>query len=145
MPAAPSTCSAPPRRAAIQAIRNGTAPELAGANGTTNGAAMRIAPVGIATAVTDLDDLIGAVEEACLVSHHTSVAIAGAAAVAAVVSAGVDGFSVPVAVALGIAAARSGVHRAGGSRARTSRRGSPGPPSSPAGTTPPSPSIGWCR
>ena len=55
----------PSTRAAIQAIRDGTAPELAGANGTTNGAAMRIAPVGIATRVADLDDLVGAVEEAC--------------------------------------------------------------------------------
>jgi ADP-ribosylglycohydrolase len=101
----------PSTRAAIQAIRDGTAPELAGANGTTNGAAMRIAPVGIATAVTDLDDLVGAVEEACLVTHHTSVAIAGAAAVAAVVSAGVEGHPLAVAAALGIAAARAGVQR----------------------------------
>jgi ADP-ribosylglycohydrolase len=101
----------PSTRAAIQAVREGTAPELAGANGTTNGAAMRIAPVGIATAVTDLADLVGAVEEACLVSHHTSVAIAGAAAVAATVSAGVEGMGVAAAVALGIAAARSGAHR----------------------------------
>ncbi|MGT2426009.1 ADP-ribosylglycohydrolase family protein [Amnibacterium kyonggiense] len=101
----------PSTRAAIQAVRDGTAPELAGANGTTNGAAMRIAPVGVATAVADLDDLVGAVEEACLVSHHTSVAIAGASAVAAVVSAGVEGHGLPLAVALGIAAARSGAHR----------------------------------
>ena len=101
----------PSTRAAIRAVREGTAPELAGANGTTNGAAMRIAPVGIATAVTDLEDLVGAVEEACLVSHHTSVAIAGAAAVAAVVSAGVDGMSPAVSAALGIAAARSGARR----------------------------------
>jgi ADP-ribosylglycohydrolase len=101
----------PSTRAAIQAVRAGTAPELAGANGTTNGAAMRIAPVGIATAVTDLEDLVGAVEESCLVSHHTSVAIAGAAAVAAVVSAGVEGIGVAASVALGIAAARAGAHR----------------------------------
>lgn len=101
----------PSTRAAIRAVRDGVAPELAGANGTTNGAAMRIAPVGIATGVDDLGDLVGAVEEACLVSHHTSIAIAGAAAVAAVVSAGVDGRSLPVAVALGIAAARTGAQR----------------------------------
>jgi ADP-ribosylglycohydrolase len=101
----------PSTRSAIQAVREGTAPELAGGNGTTNGAAMRIAPVGIATPVDDLDALVDAVEEACLVSHHTSVAVAGAAAVAAVVSAGVAGHGLAASVALGIAAARAGVHR----------------------------------
>jgi ADP-ribosylglycohydrolase len=101
----------PSTLAAIQAVRTGTAPELAGANGTTNGGAMRIAPVGVATSVMDLDALVDAVEEACLVSHHTSVAIAGAAAVAAVVSAGIEGVGLPTAVALGITAARAGARR----------------------------------
>jgi ADP-ribosylglycohydrolase len=101
----------PSTRAAVRAVRAGTPPELAGANGTTNGAAMRIAPVGVATAVTDVAALVDAVEEACLVSHHTSVAIAGAAAVAAVVSAGVSGLALPTAVALGITAARAGARR----------------------------------
>ncbi len=101
----------PSTRSAIQAVREGVAPELAGANGTTNGAAMRIAPVGIATRIDDAEALVDAVEAACLVSHHTSVAIAGAAAVAAVVSAGVDGRDLPVAAALGITAARAGARR----------------------------------
>jgi len=101
----------PSTRAAIQAVRGGTPAELAGTNGTTNGAAMRIAPVGVATAVADVGALVDAVEAACLVSHHTSVAIAGAAAVAAVVSAGVEGHGLPTAVALGITAAREGVRR----------------------------------
>jgi ADP-ribosylglycohydrolase len=101
----------PSTRAAIRAVREGTRPELAGANGTTNGAAMRIAPIGVATAVTDVALLVDAVEEACLVSHATSVAIAGAAAVAAVVSAGVDGLGLATSVALGIAAARAGARR----------------------------------
>lgn len=101
----------PSTRAAIQAVRDGVAPELAGANGTTNGAAMRIAPVGVATPVADLGALVDLVEEACLVSHATSVAIAGAAAVAAVVSAGVEGHGTATAIALGIAAARAGARR----------------------------------
>jgi ADP-ribosylglycohydrolase len=101
----------PSTRAAIQAVREGTSPELAGANGTTNGAAMRIAPVGIATAVADIAVLADAVEHACLISHHTSLAIAGAAAVAAGVSAGVAGLTLPTAVALGITAARAGARR----------------------------------
>ena len=101
----------PSTLAAIQAVRNGTAPHLAGANGTTNGAAMRITPVGIAVAPVDIEALVDRVEEACLVSHHTSVAIAGAAAVAAVVSAGVEGHGLAAAVALGIVAARAGARR----------------------------------
>ena len=101
----------PSTRAAIQAVREGAPPELAGANGTTNGAAMRIAPVGVATAVDDVEALLDVVEQACLVSHHTSIAVAGAAAVAAVVSAGVEGRGTATAVALGVAAARSGARR----------------------------------
>ena len=101
----------PSTRAAVRAVREGTPPELAGANGTTNGAAMRIAPVGLAFPATDLGVLVDAVEEACTVSHATSVAIAGAAAVAAVVSAGVDGLGTATSVALGIAAARAGARR----------------------------------
>jgi ADP-ribosylglycohydrolase len=101
----------PSTRSAIRAVREGTPPRLAGANGMTNGAAMRIAPVGIAFPATDLGVLVDAVEEACLVSHATSVAIAGAAAVAAVVSAGVDGLGTATSVALGIAAARAGARR----------------------------------
>jgi len=101
----------PSTRSAIQAVRDGTAPELAGANGTTNGAAMRIAPVGVVVGADDLEALVDAVESACLVSHHTSIAVSGAAAVAAVVSAGVDGRDLPLAVALGIAAARAGARR----------------------------------
>jgi ADP-ribosylglycohydrolase len=101
----------PSTRTAIQAVREGTPPELAGANGTTNGAAMRIAPVGVAVPPTDLEALVDVVESACLVSHHTSVAISGAAAVAAAVSAGVEGMSLPAAVAMAIAAARIGAQR----------------------------------
>ncbi|MGN6444459.1 ADP-ribosylglycohydrolase family protein, partial [Amnibacterium sp.] len=73
--------------------------------------AMRIAPVGIARSAADLERFVDAVEEACLVTHHTSLAIAGAAAVAAVVSAGVDGLPLPAAVALGLTAAESGARR----------------------------------
>jgi ADP-ribosylglycohydrolase len=101
----------PSTRSAIRAVREGTPPQLAGANGMTNGAAMRIAPVGLAFPATDLGVLVDAVEEACLVSHATSVAIAGAAAVAAAVSAGVDGLGTATSVALGIAAARAGARR----------------------------------
>jgi ADP-ribosylglycohydrolase len=101
----------PSTRKAVQAVLAGVPPELAGTTGTTNGAAMRIAPVGIATAPHDLTALLDRVEEACLVSHSTSVAIAGAAAVAAAVSAAVDGQPLRVAAGLAIVAARRGAER----------------------------------
>src|SRR5262249_27714954 len=85
--------------------------EQAGRRGVTNGAAMRIAPVGVATPATDLDVLVDRVVEASRVTHNTGVALAGAAAVAAAVSAGVDGATVPEATALAVVAARRAAAR----------------------------------
>lgn len=81
----------PSTRRAIDAVLAGTPPEEAGASGDTNGAAMRIAPVGIMVPPDDLEALVDAVQAASLVTHNTSVALAGAAAVAAAVSAGIGG------------------------------------------------------
>jgi ADP-ribosylglycohydrolase len=81
----------PSTRRAIDAVLAGTPPQEAGSSGDTNGAAMRIAPVGIAVAPDDPAALVDAVHRASLVTHNTSVALAGAAAVAAAVSAGVGG------------------------------------------------------
>jgi ADP-ribosylglycohydrolase/sugar/nucleoside kinase (ribokinase family) len=97
----------PSTKRAVAAVLAGTPPEEAGASGDTNGAAMRIAPVGIASA--DLSTLIDRVVEASLVTHNTGIALAGAAAVAAAVSAGVSGAGiagVTGATALAIEAAR---------------------------------------
>ena len=101
----------PSTSAAVQAVLAGVPADRSGSNGTTNGGAMRIAPIGIAVPPTDLEALVDRVEQACLVSHHTSVAIAGAAAVAAAVSAAVEGYDVATTLALAIAAARSGARR----------------------------------
>jgi len=101
----------PSTRRAVRAVLDGTPPALAGTTGTTNGAAMRIAPVGVAVGIDDPGRLLDRVEEACLVSHSTSVAIAGAAAVAAAVSAGVGGQPLRVATGLAIRAARDGARR----------------------------------
>jgi ADP-ribosylglycohydrolase len=79
----------PSTRRAVAAVLAGTPPEEAGVSGDTNGAAMRITPVGIKVAPDDPRTLVDAVQEASLVTHNTSVALAGAAAVAAAVSAGV--------------------------------------------------------
>lgn len=79
--------------------------------GATNGAAMRITPVGLIISTDDLDGLVDLVVEASRVTHHTGVAIAGAAAVAAAVSGGISGASVAEATTLGIKAAELGQRR----------------------------------
>ena len=59
---------------------------------------MRITPVGIATAAgRPARPWSTAVQQASLVTHNTSIALAGAAAVAAAVSAGIDGADVAAA------------------------------------------------
>lgn len=103
----------PSTRRAVEAVLAGTPPEEAGASGDTNGAAMRIAPVGVMKAADDLPALVGAVHGASLVTHNTSVALSGAAAVAAAVSAGIGSASsgagsVAAATEVAIAAARLG-------------------------------------
>ena len=79
-----------------------------GRAGTTNGAAMRITPVGIATSSADLAALVERVGEVSAPTHNTSAAIGAAAAVAAVVSAGIDGALVREAITVGLRAARIG-------------------------------------
>ncbi|TPK96375.1 ADP-ribosylglycohydrolase family protein [Mesorhizobium sp. B2-4-12] len=81
----------PSTKRAIDAINNGVPAEDAGRGGDTNGAAMRIAPVGIMMPVEALEALVAKVAETCRATHNTSIAIASAAAVAAAVSCGVSG------------------------------------------------------
>ncbi len=75
---------------AIDALRSGVPPEESGRHGTTNGAAMRIVPVGIVSPSSDLPALVDRVEQASLATHHTDVAISGAALMAGAVSAALD-------------------------------------------------------
>jgi ADP-ribosylglycohydrolase len=98
----------PSTRRAVAAVLAGSPPEEAGASGDTNGAAMRITPVGLTKAADDLPALVAAVHGASLVTHNTSVAVSGAAAVAAAVSAGIGGGSVAEATEVALAAARLG-------------------------------------
>src|SRR5579863_7154509 len=65
----------PSTRRAIDAVLAGTPPEEAGCFGATNGAAMRIAPVGLTVTVANLTALVDAVQRASLVTHNTSVAL----------------------------------------------------------------------
>ncbi|MGE8068462.1 ADP-ribosylglycohydrolase family protein [Pseudomonas sp. NPDC089569] len=91
----------PSTKRAIEMILAGHSPQEAGRYGTTNGAAMRITPVGIAADVADPDRFIEAVVQACQVTHNTTLGIASAAAVAAVVSAGINGLDLGQALSLG--------------------------------------------
>ncbi|HZC63048.1 MAG TPA: ADP-ribosylglycohydrolase family protein [Streptosporangiaceae bacterium] len=96
----------PSTKRALSALLAGAPFTETGRSGTTNGAAMRITPVGVATPAADLDLLLRRVVTASRVTHNTGVALAGAAAVAAAVSAGVAGATVPHAVGAAVTAAR---------------------------------------
>jgi ADP-ribosylglycohydrolase len=103
----------PSTKRAIAAVLSGVPAGQAGASGDTNGAAMRIAPVGIAVPLDlsqatgpSLSTLVDQVVAASYVTHNTGIALAGAAAVAAAVSAGVSGAPVAEATTIAIAAAR---------------------------------------
>jgi ADP-ribosylglycohydrolase len=91
----------PSTKRAIEMILAGHSPEEAGRYGTTNGAAMRITPVGIAANVANPQRFIEAVVQACQVTHNTTLGISSAAAVAAVVSAGINGMDLGEALNLG--------------------------------------------
>lgn len=85
------TVIGPSTRRAFDRLHAGVPVEQAGREGTTNGAAMRIAPVGIRCDYRRERELDAFVERICLPTHHTSPAMAAAAAVAAAVSHGIRG------------------------------------------------------
>ncbi|MGW5734377.1 MULTISPECIES: ADP-ribosylglycohydrolase family protein [Streptomyces] len=101
----------PSTKAALDAVAGGMDPKEAGRYGTTNGAAMRVTPVGIAFAADPLPDFLDRVVESCQVTHDTNVGIAGAAAVAAAVSTGVAGGTLDEAFRAAISAAEAGARR----------------------------------
>ncbi len=101
----------PSTKAAVASIMAGVRVDEAGRFGTTNGAAMRIAPVGILMPSGDLPALVDRVVEASMVTHNTGVAIAGAAAVAAAVSAAVDGVGLDDIFRIAVDAAELGATR----------------------------------
>lgn len=101
----------PSTRSAIAALLGGAPVDQAGRFGATNGAAMRVTPVGIVVGPADLGALVDRVVEASMVTHNTGVAIAGAAAVAAAVSAGLDGATVSGCLPIALRAASIGQDR----------------------------------
>jgi len=80
----------PSTKAALDNLARGMDPRETGTSGTTNGAAMRIAPVGIVCPSSDLAALVQRVIDVSLLTHNTSEALSGAVAVATIISAGID-------------------------------------------------------
>jgi len=101
----------PSTRAALDAMMAGQPITETGRRGTTNGAAMRIAPIGIAFAAEPMDHFVDQVELACRLTHNTGEAIAAAAAVAAVISCGLEGHSFQAALPTALRAAKEGQTR----------------------------------
>jgi ADP-ribosylglycohydrolase len=101
----------PSTRNALRLVAEGEPTDRTGRWGDTNGAAMRIAPVGVAVPSAPLDRLVDAVAQASRVTHNTGIAIAGACAVAAAVSSGLDGAALPDSLRLAVDAARVGGRR----------------------------------
>ena len=93
---------------ALRLVSEGAPAGTTGRWGDTNGAAMRVAPLGVAVASRPLDRLCAAVADVDRLTHDTTVANAGACAVAAVVSAGVEGARWDDALAVGVRAAATG-------------------------------------
>lgn len=79
----------PSTKAALEALSRGVDPELTGRTGTTNGGAMRAAPVGIAFAPGPA--LAQAARRSCIVTHNTVQGIEATTLVAAAVSYGIEG------------------------------------------------------
>jgi ADP-ribosylglycohydrolase len=118
----------PSTKRAVAALLAGAAPAEAGLGGTTNGAAMRVAPVGIAFSPSGaMESLLDHVRQASLVTHNTPVAMAGATAVAVAVSVGVDGAEVPAAIGEAIRSARAAARLAAGAVADRDPHRPPGP------------------
>jgi ADP-ribosylglycohydrolase len=95
----------PSTKRAIDELLAGTDITETGRFGTTNGAAMRITPVGIATSLHPEGLLLERVVAASAATHNTGLALSAAAAVATAVSAGIDGATVTEAIPLAIQAA----------------------------------------
>ena len=70
---------------AIRMLMAGEDPLKTGRHGTTNGAAMKISPIGIID-TGNLEKLVDDVENVCLPTHGTSVAISAASAVAGAIA-----------------------------------------------------------
>ncbi|MFS0661281.1 ADP-ribosylglycohydrolase family protein [Niallia alba] len=78
--------SGPSTLRAVQAIKNGVPINKTGFGNTTNGAAMKISPIGLISEYKHLDELMNNVYDICLPTHNSSIAVSGACVVAACIS-----------------------------------------------------------
>ena len=76
----------PSTKTAVRDLIAGHDPSETGRLGTTNGGAMKISPIGIINVARPLAKLVDDVEETCMPTHCTGVAIAASAAIAAAIS-----------------------------------------------------------
>lgn len=102
----------PSTKLAIGNLKNGVPVEESGLRGVTNGAPMRVSVVGVWAALRGytFEELMQDVRVSCLPTHNTSVAISGAAAVAAAVWAGIRGLGWTETVSTACMAADEGIH-----------------------------------
>ncbi len=97
----------PSTRRGINALKAGEDPRRTGTWGDTNGAPMRIAPVGL----LHPGDIPGAVADtvtACMPTHYTQPAVSGAAAVAAAIAQAMIADSLDKVIAAGLQGAQLG-------------------------------------
>ena len=85
----------PSTKAALERVRAGEDPLSVGGAGTTNGAAMRVTPIGIAMSTADPEAFADAVWSSSQVTHATRQGFQSAALVAAAVSMGIDTVRTP--------------------------------------------------
>ena len=76
-----TTLIGPSTRSAIKNLKSGISYRVTGKNGTTNGCAMKISPVGIFDASSDDVKTVNDVIDACMCTHHTALAVSGASAI----------------------------------------------------------------
>lgn len=88
----------PSTKLALEQVRGGADPSTTGKTGTTNGAAMRVAPIGVATSFSDQELFCDRVYQSIMVTHDTDQGWQAAGLTACCVSAGVAGYSVSQAV-----------------------------------------------
>ncbi|MCG9580226.1 ADP-ribosylglycohydrolase family protein [Vibrio tubiashii] len=81
----------PSSKAAMRAIKDGVAISELENNGVTNGAAMRVSPMGCLMPTASLDDFINEVALASSPTHKSDVAISGAVAIAWAISKAIEG------------------------------------------------------
>ncbi len=98
----------PSTRRAVQAFKRGVDLHKTGLMGDTNGAAMRISPVGMIHP-GDIEGAVRDAYQACIPTHNTDVAVSGAGAVAGAIAAAlVPDASLDNIIAAGIKAADLG-------------------------------------